>query len=110
MGIGLKAFTYVVYHFGDVVAAVKTTAEKIFLSADADDFEDFLSSDSFDKLLHYVVRTKNTIANVVFIFEKLTSFIFAAYLKTKLKKLVQMYVKHQKNTKNQEVQVEQANL
>lgn len=37
---------------------MKITEKNIFLPADVDDFEDFLSSNSFDKLLHYVDQIK----------------------------------------------------
>lgn len=54
---GANAFTYIISPYENIVTAVKTCDEPLFLPMDDDDFAEFIFSSSLDQLLNYQVTS-----------------------------------------------------
>lgn len=52
---GTNALTYIIKPYQNIITAIKTCNEPMFIPMDDDDFEEFLFSSSLDQLLNYQV-------------------------------------------------------
>lgn len=62
--IGENVFTYFMRPYEDIVTAVKTSDELLFVLIDEDVFQEYIFSTSFDQLLNYQVNFKHRMNDI----------------------------------------------